>query len=1188
MTTDGKQLSNPFSTGSGGARFEANIQATFVTLMLSGGYAPCLPSWPIVEIKLQGAVAGFETDDLIVFVENLVNNDRRRLLGQVKNSIPITTKSKLFAEVIQAAWNDFNNPNAFTKGKDVIALITGPINATDTDGVNGLLEQARHTRDADEFLTKVERANFCSDNVRNKLAAFKAQLKTANKGNDVEEQDLYEFLRHFHLLGYDLAKKGSVVSSLLQSHIAQFNKDIPDKIWYQIVNEVQNFNQYAGTITLDTLPDDLVKHFREPEITHIPKELAKENVEGDVIVQPVATDWNQHAFAQKLAVANLIGSWNEGNEADITVVTQIIGEDYSNWIANLRETLQVHDCPLSYKNGLWRFKDRLKSWKELGVRIFDNHLDTFKAVALELLRIDDPSFELPGEERYAAAIHGKVLPHSSNLREGLAEALALIGSQAAALTNCTQGKAGAIAVLSVRELFEESDWVRWGSLNSLLPTLSEASPDEFLLAVENASAATPSPFDKLFEQEDAGAFGRNYITGLLWALEGIAWEEAYLSRTTVALAEIAAHDPGGNWANRPGNSLTDIFLPWMPHTLASVEKRQAALKTICAEQPEVAWKLLESLLPNQHSTTSGTHKPSWRATIPEGWEKGVTNNEYWEQSRFCAELIVEQAGFDVVKLASLAGNYDHLQPPASEKFRDKLLSESCLMLSEQERLPLWVALCKFIARHRRFPEAEWSLGEDSLLPMAEIASQLAPKSPTLLYKRLFSDAEAYLYEVDGDWEEKQEKLFQIRKSAIRDILGEGGIPQVLKFASTVPNAHLVGEVMADLDQPEFDTELLPALLDVANQKLWSLVAAYAWRRRYMGTWKWFDDINKVGWEPKQIALLLCALPFERNAWDRAVQLLGENEGEYWNMTSANTYQTEGDTEYALRKLLEFGRPDAVIDGLSRDLFKKKGINPDLACDALLSLVQVEEPTGRIDSYHITTIIKALQENTITDQDKLFHVEWAYVSLLDKHSDGSPITLENRLASDPYFFSELVQMIYRAEGAEPEESSEQRRNIASNAYRLLSAWKVVPGVRAGGEFEPDAFTKWLTEMEEIVKASGHYDVAMIQLGDVLVNAPEGPDGLWIHPVVAAIMNNRERSSLRDGYSTGIRNSRGAHTVDPEAKPERALAEKYRQRADQVDNAGYQRLATTLRGVADSYDRDAERIISRGGVPHWGAV
>jgi hypothetical protein len=59
------------------------------------------------------------------------------------------------------------------------------------------------------------------------------------------------------------------------------------------------------------------------------------------------------------------------------------------------------------------------------------------------------------------------------------------------------------------------------------------NPKEFLIAVENAINASSSPFDELFDQEDTGAFGRNYITGLLWALEGIAWEEAYLSRTTV-------------------------------------------------------------------------------------------------------------------------------------------------------------------------------------------------------------------------------------------------------------------------------------------------------------------------------------------------------------------------------------------------------------------------------------------------------------------------------------------------------------------------------------------------------------------------------------------------------------------------------------------------------------------------------
>jgi hypothetical protein len=65
-------------------------------------------------------------------------------------------------------------------------------------------------------------------------------------------------------------------------------------------------------------------------------------------------------------------------------------------------------------------------------------------------------------------------------------------------------------------------------------------------------------------------------------------------------------------------------------------------------------------------------------------------------------------------------------------------------------------------------------------------------------------------------------------------LSEGGISQVLKFALTVSKAGLVGEVMADLDLPEFDAALLPALLDKTNHKLWSLVTAYCRHQKLIG------------------------------------------------------------------------------------------------------------------------------------------------------------------------------------------------------------------------------------------------------------------------------------------------------------------------------------------------------------------
>jgi hypothetical protein len=75
------------------------------------------------------------------------------------------------------------------------------------------------------------------------------------------------------------------------------------------------------------------------------------------------------------------------------------------------------------------------------------------------------------------------------------------------------------------------------------------------------------------------------------------------------------------------------------------------------------------------------------------------------------------------------------------------------------------------------------------------------------------------------------------------------------------------------------------------------------------------------------------------------------------------------------------------------------------------------------------------------------------------------------------------LTYRAKGEKPKEEPSPQQNNITNAYSLLSTWKIVPGTQIGGEFDPGAFTKWLSQTEKIVSASGHYDVAMIQLGNL---------------------------------------------------------------------------------------------------------
>lgn len=1168
-----KKLSNPFSTGGGGGHFEAHVQASFVALMLTGGYAPCLPCWPIAEIKLQGKIDGFDTDDLVVFVENVDSKERRKLLGQIKHSIDITQGSTLFGEVMQAAWNDFKNPKVFARGKDIIALITGPLSATDAHNVQWLLNQARHTKNVDEFFGNVQRAKFSPSKSTEKLNVIQHHLKKANRGNDVSRDELYQFLNHFHLLDYDLGCEFGVVLSLLHSHISQFQQQCPQWVWSRVVDIVQTWNQDAGTIIPGKMPDDLLEAFKQKAVAEMPEEFK-------VAQDKPKTDWAQHPDATYLALTSLIGSWNEKSECDLEVVTQLLGIGYDEWLKTAREILHRPDSPLSLKNGVWKIVHRVELWSLLGSRIFDKDLDAFRSLAVCVLKEPDPAFELPAEERYAASIHGKVLKYSHVLRKGIAEGLAILGSQPHACSNCSLRKAETTSISVIHRLLSDADWVLWGSLNELLPLLAEAAPGEFLDAVEKAMRLRPCPFDELFSQEGVGITGRNYLTGLLWALEGLAWDEQYLVRVCVALAELASHDPGGQWANRPSNSLVTILLPWLPQTLASAEKRKVAVQTILNEWPDIAWNLLIQLLPGQHKTSSGSHKPSWRKTIPDDWGKGVTPQEYWQQASFYAELAVAAAGQDAARISVLIDRFDNLPRPAFDQLLQVLTSQPISKLPEEQRLSIWDHLTKFTNRHRRFSDAEWALPDELITRIKHVAKQLAPTNPFYLYQHLFTDHHADLYKEKGNWGEQRKKLDAQRERAISEIFQQDGVEGVIRFAESVSSPGQVGYALGVIADDVFERALLPHFLDSADNKHKALVSGFIWRRYHLKGWEWCDDLDKSHWTPEQIGQFLACLPFTKETWDRASKWLQAHEREYWTHTGANAYQADGDLSIAIDKLIEHGRPHAAINCLDRMHHAKQPIDSDQCVRALLAALSSNEPSCVMDGYSIVELIKFLQTEPSVNQDDLFEVEWVYVPLLDRHGGAAPQLLENRLANDPEFFCEVIRLAYRSkkEDQPPRERNEESKAIATNAWHLLLEWKIPPGTQQDGTFSEACFIEWLRRVKEICEESGHLGAALFNIGKVLIHTPPDPDGLWIRRAVAAALNDREADDMRNGYSTGTYNLRGAHFVDPTGKPERELAEQFRNKAEEVENAGFQRFAVTLRGLAEGYNREAEQIIA----------
>lgn len=887
---------------------------------------------------------------------------------------------------------------------------------------------------------------------------------------------------------------------------------------------------------------------------------------------PYAT-WDN---ARQLAQAGLIGKWDGRKQADQEAIGELLGKGYGEWIETIRPALHRADTPLFHKNEQWRVVARGEAWNALGPQITDDDLDNFKLAALRVLGERDPKFDLPKDERYAAGIHGKILEHSEKLREGIAETLALLGSRPRALSSCSHGKAESIAVLTVRELLQNAQWERWAGLDHLLPLLAEAAPDEFLDMVEaSLEDIDESPFHLVFAQEGTGGIGGwNYTSGLLWALEGLAWHPDYISRVILVLGELASIDPGGSWSNRPANSLTDILLPWHLQTCASLEKRKSSVKALLFEQPLVAWKLLISLLPHSHGVTSGCHRASWRNLIPRDCKEGVTHKEYFEQIVMYSEMAVSLAKDDINKINELIVHLSDLPMQAYDSILGHLKSDEVQNMHESDRTDLWEGLTSLARKHRKFSDAKWAMPESMLINIESVAESLKPETPELLFRYLFTFNDSDLYDEKGDYKEQSLRLEKQQQDALRVILDAGGIEAVLGFNRSVKNPYRVGLALGNITDNAQEHELLPASLDKEDDVVWSMIGGYILARYSKMGLSWVDQILSCDWGTKERSRFFMLLPFAEDVWTRVEQTLKDDEGLYWREVVVNPYDAADMTD-SIEKLITYGRANAAVQCLGRIHASKNRFDPDLAIRALLAVLELDELDKDFDQHATIEVITRLQKVPGLDEDSLYRIEWNFLPLLNRFSQGTPITLEKRLAADAEFFCEVIGLVFRSKHEKDDrpEPTEHQKNQAKLAYQLLSEWKVTPGVMSDGSFDENKFDSWVSEVRRISQETGHYEIAMSQIGQVLTHAPAELGGLWIHPAVAKVLNGKRMSAMRDGFTTELFNSRGVHSPSG-GEEELKLARINRERADALDNRGFSRFATAMREFAERYQREAE--------------
>ena len=884
-----------------------------------------------------------------------------------------------------------------------------------------------------------------------------------------------------------------------------------------------------------------------------------------------------------MAKACLIGRWDDRNEADVKIIEKFIGKSYKEWMEKFIVDALRPDSPLTLIEGKWKVISRDEVWDVLEGLISNDDLVRFKNMAISVLEERDPALDLPKEERYAASIYGKQLNYSQNIRKGISQTLALMGSRPKALSNCSCNEALNTVNFIVRTLLDGADWERWASIDYYLPLLAEASPSEFLDAVESSLVdISNSSFHKIFEQEGSGIEGRNYMCGLLWALEKLAWSPDYLSRVAVVLADLASIDPGGSWANRPIRSLVNIFLPWHVQTAAKFDKRKAAIKVVIKNQPKIGWSLLLELLPRECQTTIGTCRPIWRYFIPLDWKDGVFRNEYLEQIAALSELMIDLAKEDVDKFIELIERLSNLPKNAYDFILDYCLSDSIINLPEEKRDLVWEKLDEIVRRHRKFSDTNWVLPEEELCKIENLADSLAPSSPEIKYRYLFNGIVFELLDEDDSHDKQIERLAKKRNSAIKEILDSGGLIKCINFAKKVASPLNVGRALGEIEYDLVENELLPTFLDSNDEVEKQVLSGYVQIKIYKIGIDWVDMIMQKDWSLEQRAKFLLLLPFNEEVWETVSKYLGENsEGLYWKNIRVNPYESGSDLNEATEKLLTHGRKGAAVICAAHRTNKAE-INEALAVRSLISILNSESGMQELTNYSYVTydvveLINRLQKSKTIDQDALLKIEFNFFPWLKRFSrEKSHTAIEKKLASDPQFFADMIALAFRSEYDKRDttkEIDENKRYLAQNAYDILYEWKLCPGVKEDGKFDENAFKEWAKEAKRITEETGHIGVARHYIGQSLTYAPADPGGLWIHKAVADILDERDADKIRSEFTLALFNRRGMHTFTY-GREERELAKKNQEKAEALDAEGFTRFAAAMRKFAEQYTKEAE--------------
>ncbi len=901
-----------------------------------------------------------------------------------------------------------------------------------------------------------------------------------------------------------------------------------------------------------------------------------------------APHWaNDERIAPSMIPFMLVGAWDSSVEADkeiLRCLTNGLDEDVERTVARLQTLEEPPVWSIGHFRGVVSKIDALYAAHRV---LTKRDLEDFLFAAEVVLSEEDPALELPEDRRWAANLYGKSRHHSSALRQGLCDTLVLLAVHGNALVGDRMGLDLEARVSGVvHRLLTPSAASTWLSQKDDLPQYAEAAPDTFLDIIEADIDSEDPQVDELFAPAGAGILGDCPRTGLLWALQLLAWKPERMVRVMSILAKLCARKIDDNWASTPIGALEAIFMFWMPQTAASLSRRNRALETLARKFPEVGWQICVGQFNPGSMIGHPGFKPRWRTDAHDAGEV-TTDGEAREARLHAIEIALDWPAHDEHTLGDLVERLAAFSPDRRKQVWDLVSAWNDTGPTDarkavlRERIRRWVLTRR--SRHHGLDEA-------ARVHARQVCAVLESRDPVTRHQWLFlshwvDESADELEDEDLDYDKREERIGRQRHDALQEVWAEKGLGGIMELCRSGDASSVVGWHMAEIcagvqEAADFIQNVIGGESVEERDKRDQCISGFLAKLEVPARDAALAELlaRPGSGEDARASVLRCA-PFDGGTWKHVDQLSERLRQRYWKEVRPRWSLRHDPTETAkfVDELLKVERPRAAFDAAHLDW-------QHVDTPRLIRLLKevgtsvAEPPTHyRLEGHYVSKALETLEQRGDATRDDLAQLEFMFIKALDRSEHGIK-NLEAQLAETPALFLHALALCFRRKdgGEDPVEwrtsNPGNREAVASAAYALLTRASRIPGAKPDGSIDPDELRDWLRQVRTLAREHGRAEIGDQMIGQLLSRCPSGDDGIWPCEPVREAVDGLGSQDIAAGMLIGKRNARGATWRTAGGDQERSLAEQYRRWSREVAFE-HPFIARMLEQIGASYDQDA---------------